>query len=55
MTFAGRPETPGGQPSETREEEHFMQKEHQKSLEKTVGDQLGVVTGVQGREESSLV
>lgn len=55
VPFAGRPERPEGQASELREDKRFIQKEQQKKSEKDlVGDQLGVVTGVQGREDGRL-
>lgn len=55
--FAGRPERPERQPSGVMKEEHFMQKEHQKQFveDLVVEDKLGVVAGVQGREDDGLV
>lgn len=42
MPLAGRPKRPEVQPSEMREDEHFIQKEQQKKSEKDlVGDQFG--------------
>lgn len=55
MTLQEDLERPERQLREIIKEEHFMQKEHQKMFGKNlVGNQLGVVTGVLGREDGNL-